>query len=240
VEEIGRRRSLAAASSGKFIVEHSPVGASQSNGVVERATQAVQGQLRSIKLAFESRCGVKLPSDHPLLAFAVEFASVILNRLEVGHDGKTSDQRLKGKKVAMPGIEFGESVLWKSDNRIGALGKLSSSWKSRIYFGIRSKSGEFVIADSEGIWKARSVRRKPFEERWGIWNLQDVKHFSWKSTESAPVSSEIVRLDPADIIPKAVGAETIPRSMYIRTSDLHEHGFTSGCPGCVPIIRGKP
>ena len=51
VEEVGKAR--AGLGSGKWIVEHSPVRSSQSNGVVERAVQSVQGQLRVIKLALE-------------------------------------------------------------------------------------------------------------------------------------------------------------------------------------------
>ena len=51
--EVGKAR--AALGSGKWIVEHSPVRSSQSNGVVERAVQSVQGQLRVMKLAMEYR-----------------------------------------------------------------------------------------------------------------------------------------------------------------------------------------
>ena len=38
---------------GRWIVEHSPVGSSQSNGVIERAVKSVEGQLRVVKLALE-------------------------------------------------------------------------------------------------------------------------------------------------------------------------------------------
>ncbi len=35
----------------------------------------------------------------------VEHAAVILNRCEVGHDGKTAHERLNGKKAPVLGIE---------------------------------------------------------------------------------------------------------------------------------------
>ena len=88
VEEVGKAR--AALGSEKWIVEHSPVRSSQSNGVVERAVQSVQGQLRVMKLAIGYRWNVTIPSSHPLLAWAVEYAGVLLNRFEVGHDGRTA------------------------------------------------------------------------------------------------------------------------------------------------------
>jgi hypothetical protein len=135
----------------KWIVENSPVGASASNGVIERGIQSVQGQVRIIRLALERRYGASIPAEHPLMAWAVEFVAVVLNRVEIGHDGRTAYQRLQGKRCNMPWIEFAEGVLWKSDNRSGPLGKLSSAWKFGIYVGIRSKSGEFIVADKEGI-----------------------------------------------------------------------------------------
>jgi hypothetical protein len=237
VDAVGRCRAISG--SGKWIVENSPVGASASNGVIERGIQSVQGQVRIIRLALERRYGVSIPAEHPLMAWAVEFAAVVLNRVEIGHDGKTAYQRLKGKRCNMPGIEFAEGILWKSDNRTGALGKLSSAWKFGVYVGVRSKSGEFIIADKEGIWKARSVRRLPVEERWRSSNLGCVLHFPWKSREGAVVQNDVIRLEPHEIPEGPTAAESIPRQVYLRRSDFEEHGFTSSCPGCVSIIRGK-
>jgi hypothetical protein len=149
VDSIGKLKVIRG--SGRWIPEHSPVGSSASNGIAERAVQSVQGQLRVIRLALEKRYGVEISAEHPIFAWALEFAAVVLNRCEVGHDGLTAYQRLKGKRVLMPGLEFGEGVIWKIDNRTGALGKLSSSWKSGVYIGVRCKSCEFVVADSSGI-----------------------------------------------------------------------------------------
>jgi hypothetical protein len=226
--------------SGRLIVEHSLVGSSASNGVAERAVQSVQGQLRVIRLALEKRYRAEIPAEHSLIAWAVEFASIALNRLEVGHDGKTAYQRLKGKRVTMPGVEFGEGVLWKSDSRTGALGKLSSAWKFGVYVGVRAKSGEFIVSDKEGVWKARSIRRRPFDERWQSSNLDFAMHFPWKSEEGAAVETEVVHVRPHEIAQDPVPSEAIPRQMYIRVGDLHQYGFTSGCQGCASIIRGKP
>jgi hypothetical protein len=117
------------------------------------------------------------------LAWAVKYAGAVLNRCEVGHDGRTAYERLKGKKVRMPGLEFAEGVLWKLDNRTGALGKLSCSWRFGIYIGARAKSGELVVADATGILRARSVMRRPLGERWKPSNLEIFKHFPWTRRE---------------------------------------------------------
>ena len=51
---------------GRTIHESSPVGSSQSNEFIERAIQDVEGQIRTMKLDFESHLGEKIPGDHNL------------------------------------------------------------------------------------------------------------------------------------------------------------------------------
>ena len=43
----------------------------------------------------------------------VEHAAVIMNKCEVGKDGKTANERMKGNKGRLLGIEFGEGVLFR-------------------------------------------------------------------------------------------------------------------------------
>ena len=80
-------------------VEKSPVGSSASNGVVERAAQGVEGLIRTLKVACEERWGVTLGPEEKTVAFIAEYAAYLLNRLEVGKDGKTAYERCKGKKA---------------------------------------------------------------------------------------------------------------------------------------------
>ncbi|MGB2167266.1 MAG: hypothetical protein ACPH3M_08550, partial [Candidatus Puniceispirillales bacterium] len=59
---------------------------------------------------------------HPAIPWIVEHAAVLLNRFEVGHDGKTALERNKGKKAKFLGIEFGEAILWKRAGAAAAAG----------------------------------------------------------------------------------------------------------------------
>ena len=56
-------------------IQHSPVGESQSNGVVENAIQGVQGQIRAIKLDVESNSEAKLTPSHPAWPWLIQFAA---------------------------------------------------------------------------------------------------------------------------------------------------------------------
>ena len=67
---------------------------SQSNGIAERAVQTVEGQVRAMLLALESRLDAKIPMTHHVIAWLVEHAADVLNKFAVGID----EPRMKGSK----------------------------------------------------------------------------------------------------------------------------------------------
>ena len=98
---------------GQTVIEESPVKSSGSNGIVERGVQILEGQLRVMLLAFESRIGREVNAKEPIVTFMPEYAAYLLNRREQGKDGKTSYERCRGKRATVLGIEFGEKWLYK-------------------------------------------------------------------------------------------------------------------------------
>ena len=63
-----------------------------------------------LKDAFESRVGAPIPSNPNILAWLIEFAGTVVNRYEVGRDGKTPFYLLRAKQSRLIGLEFGEKV----------------------------------------------------------------------------------------------------------------------------------
>ena len=61
VEDVVRARE-----EGRTTVEESPKQSSGSNGVVERAVQEVEGQMRALLLAVEGRLGQEMKPTAPL------------------------------------------------------------------------------------------------------------------------------------------------------------------------------
>ena len=112
LEKVARSR-VEKGNVGRTMIEHSNKYCSKSNGIVERAIRSVEEQMRTMRSALEARLGVKWDCDHAVWAWMAEYASYLLNRFEVGHDGKTSYERCKGKRAKVLGLEFGESVWWK-------------------------------------------------------------------------------------------------------------------------------
>ena len=118
--EVGRRR----------------VPASASNGVAERGVQTVEGQIRVLKDAFETRVWTPIPSNHSILAWLVEFARTVINRYEVGRDGKTPFERFRGKQSRSIGLEFGEKVNFRRAAVGARMPKLVSLWSDGVFLGV--------------------------------------------------------------------------------------------------------
>ena len=123
-------------------IENSQVGASASNGVMERGCQALEGMIRVLKDALETRWDRKIDSNHHIVSWIIEYAAVLLNRYEVGHDGKIGHERSRGKPSRMLGIEFGEKLMFRRIPIGRRLAKMESLWEVGIYVGYKSQSGE--------------------------------------------------------------------------------------------------
>ena len=61
----------------------------------------VAGQARTLKAALERRIGTRIPPDARIWCWLVEFAYLV-NRCDVGSDGKTPLQRLHGRRDDTP------------------------------------------------------------------------------------------------------------------------------------------
>ena len=237
---------------GRTVTEESPVGSSGSNGVVERAVQGVEGHIRVVLLAFEERVGRQVDPLEPIVSFIPEYAAYVLNRLEVGKDGKTSFERARGKKATVVGLEFGEKVLWRKKKGDKAA-KLRSRWAYGIFVGVRRKSGELWVADKNGeIQKVRAAKRIPWEDRWTGDNAEWVKFMPWNKYKDDPEADgdvpddklveanrkarkELDKDGEDEIMKKKYVA---PRSFQISKKDADKHGYTRGCAGCTSWFRG--
>ena len=233
------------------VVEKSPVGSSGSNGVVERGVQAVEGLVRTLRSACEERFGVKLVSGDKALVFVTEYAAYLLNRLEVGKDGKTAYERCKGKRGTVVGVEFGEKLLYKVRHK-NKLEKLNARWEFGVFVGVRPESGELWVATKDGLQTVRSVRRLPQEERWGAANRDYIKHVPWNRSGQDPDADGDMpeEVDPGPVAQEdgGGGAEErvvlinvrapVPKEFYIRKKDVESHGVTRGCAGCRTMFQG--
>ncbi len=97
--------------------------------------------MRTMKSALEGRIGCKVSAQRRIISFMADYAGYLVNRLEVGKDGKTSYERSKGKKAKVLGVEFGEKLLWKVYQK-DKMEKLNPRWEYGIFVGVKRRSGE--------------------------------------------------------------------------------------------------
>ena len=226
--------------------ELSPVGESQSNGVAERAVQSVEDVLRTLKLGVEKRLDAKLPCQHPAMQWLVAHAADIVTKFQIGHDGRTAYERLKGKPCREDVVEFGECVLYKS-NRSDE-GKLAPRWEPAVWLGKRWGTTEHAVAMEDGTVRyCRAVQRLPAAQRWNKDRLETVRSTP-RRLQPADVQQGppiVLRPRPAADIEgdEAVMAramrEAVPRSFRIAKADLERWGYTAGCPRCASTLRSQ-
>ena len=115
-------------------MEESPVGESESNGMVERAIQEVQGQIRTMRAAWESRYGRQMTGTVQVLPWMVRHAGNLYSRFTVGANEKTPYWRVKRAKLQCGTRRFrGMRVVFEARNCGNAqsgskMGKRSMVW----------------------------------------------------------------------------------------------------------------
>jgi len=154
-----------------------------SNGGIERAVQSVEGQLGTMKDVLDARYKQVIPAEHYIVTWLVKYVSVLLNKMEICHDGKTAEQRTCGRKSSILGVEFGEKLMFNRKIDTNYMEKLLPRWEYGIFLGIKRVSGELVIMNQEGVKIVRSARRIPVEDRWDVKALDWVKFVPWNLGE---------------------------------------------------------
>ena len=226
--------------------EMSPVGDSKANGFVERSIQSVQGQIRTLRSALESRIGVRVDPMSPIFAWLVIHAANLMNLCEIGRDGRVPYQRLRGRKLHPELVEFGECVFYQPLKHLD-LGKAEARWHSGVFLGIKINTGERVISTADGIIKVRSIRRKLESERWNSEECDLVKRFPWRPYENSEEDQVHIRVPlpvtppqrPEIKEPVQRDGDAVPRPFSIQKKDLVNYGYTPGCPGCLAAANDR-
>ena len=152
---------------------------SKGNGVVERGVQSIEGQIRVARSALEMRIGAKIELEHAVMTWLIEYVSLLLNRYEVGRDGRTAYDRDKNKSSKLTGLEFGVCVMWRRRLVASNLAKLAVLWDVGAYLGVKGSTGEVTIGDGDGVWRTRTVRRRPEELRWRAEEIKKIRGLPW-------------------------------------------------------------
>jgi hypothetical protein len=241
LSEVSKHR--AAAGGGRTVIEHSAVEDSKGNGVIERAVKSIEGQTRVARSALEARIGAKIEPEHAVMTWLIEHVSLLLNRYEVGRDGRTAYERNKNKSSKLMGLEFGECVLWRRRPVGNNLAKLAVLWDVGVYLGVKGSTGEIIIGNSDGVWRTRTVRRRPEELRWKAEEIEKIKGLPWNHGGEKK-DGEVVKLErlPEELMQQekqAIKDElSKPKAFHTKQEDYDKYGYSRGCQGCRALLTG--
>ena len=217
---------------------------SQSNGAVEDGVKLIKGFLRVHVLALERKLGHRVPSKHPLMAWLVEHVADVSTKYLRGIDGRTAYEKLFGKQVHEEGLEFGEKVLWRQRANKDMNVLLEARWTEGLWLGRNWGTPHHRIGDSESVWEARAVQRRPEAQRWCPEPLGAIRATPWRNP-ALPAGEE-----PAEVLPPLPSEERVParvpdeasravKSVYIRNTDFEKYGYTASCGKCQKMRFGR-
>ena len=221
--------------------EDSPAYDSQANGGIEVGVQIVRGMLRTLKLCLEQRIDKHMPVSHPVVAWLLEHACLVVNALVRGTDGMTAWMRVRGRAFGQQMVGFGESVLFRYPSkgpRHAPHGNVGPLGGDGVFLGYDRSSSTFIVFTAEGIVAARSITRKPESDRWCPEFMAQVD--AMPNEPRSRLARARVRFEPeaTDRQPTTVEAAPCPgRQMRISKSDLDEYGYDADCTQCKYMVK---
>ena len=63
------------------------------------------------------------------------------------------------------------------------LKKLEIMWQDGVYLGVKATTGEVIVGTAEGIFRTRTVRKKPKEDRWDVKHLDMIGGVPWRTRD---------------------------------------------------------
>ena len=248
---------------GKFaggVPENSAVGESQSNSRSERAVLEAEIRIRTLKHALQERIDRRIPSNHLMMLWLVQYAGVLLTKYAVHDDNTTAYQQLHGKRATERLCELGGRVLFYVPKRRRK--KMDMIWTAGIYLGTTLTSNEAYVALPDGnVTRARALTRIRPDQRWRADIIEKIT--GTPQIPSAVADDSLLEayadphvhldkeqqelLDREDGLPDTDAApsladatlERAPPRLRITQRLLNNYGFTHGCPRCDDLDAGK-
>ena len=137
--------------------------------------------------------------------------------------GRAFNQRILG---------FGETVLYKLPGK-GPLhqpdGNMGTQWLEAIFLGFHRSSNTYILGTENGKIEARTITRRPEDQRWSADGLAKLKATPWSTRERAEPHVRF-REEPTERDDRpAVPPPQALRKLRINKKGLEAHGYTEGC-----------
>ena len=219
----------------RTVLEHSPPRDSAKNGFIEVGVKSIEGLVRTLWIAMLRALGTTVDIMHPIFSWLVEHAADLVTRLQVGSDGTTAWERLKGKKYRGEYFEFAQKV-WHRIPDKPAGGLLKERWLPGIWLGRRWASDEHVIAMTNGlVVRAASVHSFPEEQKWSKEEVLAIRGVPWAPSGTLKYKDDVAIVpEPpkAPMEPLHPPAAIVPRGFRVTPEMFKDYGYSENCRKC--------
>ena len=166
---------------GGLSMRAAPTGHSQSQGSVGNVQRTLYGQLRALMSQVQESTGLKLTSESPMFVWCVKHAQWLINRYLIGSDGKTAYNRRWSRDYGGSLCMFGEWIDAKmpQSNKL-KIPKGGQQWFSGVYLGKDTEADEVIIGNADGVFKVRTVKRRPPSQQWNAVGVTKMLSVPWQ------------------------------------------------------------
>ena len=160
------KNGIAAARDAPTVPVETPARESKSNGAMEVRVKSWQAQFRTMLFDLQNCVQAVIPLGNRIISWLVKWAATVLNKYKLDAAGRTASQRVTGGGHKKPIAKFGEHIMWMPNGKRDPGMKAESNMHDGVFLGLRNLSTEAIISTRDGIVYARTIRRKPEDERW--------------------------------------------------------------------------
>ena len=162
-------------------VRFAPAYSSQSSGSIERFHRTLAGHIRTLRTQVQQNYNTRLPTTHPIMAWAVRHSAYLINRFLIRADGYTSYHKRWGRTHNAALCEFGETVMYMVQS-IKQRPKLEPRFYKGIWLGKCTSTGESFIGIAGRIVRSRTIRRLAGTNRYDAQLMDTITGTPWNPT----------------------------------------------------------
>ena len=105
----------------------------------------MQGQIRTLRIAFEANYGVGLSENHAIIPWLMSYASARIRSFTVDTGGNAAHEICRGRIFHEFLPQFGECLVYLKLQSKRVKEKLGPIWESGIYLGINEPRQEIIM-----------------------------------------------------------------------------------------------
>ena len=98
--------------------------------------------------------------------WAIRWAAMVTSRYLVGKDGRTAQERKRGRRCRTPVASFGEVVWYKSMDKARDKHKIEAKWEKGVWLGTAREANGMIIGTKDGVTRCYAIKRMTEEDRW--------------------------------------------------------------------------